>query len=188
MKLPIAGILSGLLLAGMVLPVAAEIVFLDGGQVASADTMYAYQHPSLRSVVFLSPETRQVAISPLTSIYLTPQPLLWRSPTAMPLYPPVPIANELNAGAHPSNRDMVNYNLQRAHGFGQELYYRDAYVNLGGAVTPGYGYGYGYNNLGPAYPPPMTPGFNQPARPSNQSMNIYNLDRAHRYSMDSYKK
>lgn len=182
-----AGFFLGGLMAGMALPAAAEIVFLDGGQVASADTEYAFQHPSLRSVVFVSPETRQMAILPPAPVFIAQPPLLWRSPTAMPLYPPAGILNGLNTTVRPSNRDMANYSLQRAHGFGQELYYRDTYLNLAGGV-PLYGYGYGYGSLGPAYPPAMTPGFNQPARPSNQSMNIYHLERAHRFSMDAYKK
>jgi hypothetical protein len=189
MKPRFAGICLSGLMAGLALPAAAEIVFLDGGQVASTDAEYAYQHPSLRSVVFVSPETRQMAMLPPAPIFLAPPPLLWRSPTAIPLYPPAAIANGLNTGTRPSNQDMANYNLQRAHGFSQQLYYRDTYLlNLGGAAVPLYGYGYGYGSLGPAYPPPMTPGFNQPARPSNQSMNIYHLDRAHRYSLDAYKK
>jgi hypothetical protein len=178
----------GLLMA-LALPAGAEIVFLDGGKVASADSEYAYQHPSLRSVVFVSPETRQLAILPPSPIFLAPPPLLWRSPTAMPVFPPAAITNSLYSAARPTNQDMTNYHLQRAHAFSQEAYYRDnTTLNLVGSSVPLYGYGYGYSSFGPAYPPPMVPGFNQPARPSNQSMNAYNLERAHRYSMDAYKK
>ena len=188
MTSPLVGACLGGLMAGLALPAAAEIVFLDGGSVASTDAEYAFQHPSLRSVVFVSPETRQMAILPPAPVFLAQPPLLWRSPTAMPLYPPAGILNGLNTTVRPSNSDMANYNLQRAHAFSQESYYRNNYLNLGGVGVPLYGYGYGYGSLGPAYPPPMTPGFNQPARPSNQSMNIYHLERAHRFSMDAYKK
>jgi hypothetical protein len=182
----LAAICSVGLMVASVAPAGAEIVFLPGGQVASADEAYAFHHPSLRSVVFVSPETRQMAILPPAGPYvLMPPPLLWRAPTAMPMYPPVVVASGVNSAARPSNLDMNNYNLQRSHAFSQQLYYRDNYLSLG--VGPVW-YGYGYGTLGPAYPPSMAPGFNQPARPSNQSMNIYHLDRAHRFSMDAYKK
>lgn len=187
MKSRLAGICLGSLMTGLAMPAAAEIVFLDGGMVASADAEYAYQHPSLRSVVFVSPETRRMAILSPAPVFLAQPPLLWRSPTVMPMFPPAAIANALNTGARATNQDMTNYNLQRAHAFSQELYYRNNALSLVGTGVPLYGYGYGYGSLG-AYPPPMTPGFNQPARPSNQSMNIYHLERAHRYSMDAYKK
>jgi hypothetical protein len=41
----------------------------------------------------------------------------------------------------------------------------------------------------PAYPPAASAGgFNQPARPSNRDLNTYNLERAHRFSMDAYRR
>lgn len=164
----------------------AEIVFLPGGQVASAEGAYVYQHPSLRSVVFVSPETRQMSILPPVGPYvLTPPPLLWRSPTAMPLYPPVVFVQGVNNPPRPSNRDMTNYSLQRAHAFGQRLYSRNNDFGIG--IGPWW-YGYGYGGLGPIYAPPQLPGFNQPARPSNQTMSNYHLERAHRFSMDAYRK
>lgn len=192
MKSRLAGVCLSGLLAGLALPVAAEIIFLDGGQVASGDAEYAYQHPSLRSVVFVSPETRQMAILPPAPVFVAQPPLLWRSPTAMPIYPQAAIVNGIYTASRPSNRDVANYSLQRAHSFSQDLHSHDSYVSIGGGSTPllvnGYGYGYGYGSLGPVYPPPMAPGFNQPARPSNQNLNIYLMDRAHRFSMDTYKK
>jgi hypothetical protein len=178
--------LAGLLGAAS-LPARAEIVFLEGGQVASAEAEYAYQHPSLRSVVFVTPETRQLAILPPPMLVVATPQLLWRAPTAMPAYPPVHVAGTVNQPARPSNQDMNNYTLQRSHGFSQELYYRDSALALstGGQVSP---YFYGYGGYGVPYPPAQPAGFNQPARPSNQSMNVYNLERAHRFSMDLYKK
>ena len=41
----------------------------------------------------------------------------------------------------------------------------------------------------PAYPPVNNrPGFNQPSHPSNRDNTTYNLERAHRFSMDAYRK
>jgi len=179
-------VLAGMLV-GVSLPAGAEIVFLEGGQVASAEADFAYQHPSLRSVVFVTPETRQLAILPPPMLVVAAPPLIWRAPTGMPAYPPVYASGTFNQPARPSNQDMNNYTLQRSHGFSQELYYRDSALALstGGQVSP---YFYGYGGYGVPYPPPQPAGFNQPARPSNQSMNIYNLERAHRFSMDLYKK
>lgn len=156
---------------------AAEIVFLGGGRVATVDPDYAYAHPSLRSVVFNSPEARQMAILPPAPVFVPLPPLIWRAQAPFPAYPP-PAAAGFNRPPRPSNRDVTTYNLQRAHGFGQELYYRDGYLNLGGLTL--------YPWLGstmPAYPP-ATAG----ARPSNRDNTTYNLERAHRFSMDAYKK
>lgn len=173
----------------------AEIVFLEGGQVSSAEAVYAYQHPSLPSVVFVSPETRQMAILPPSPVFIQPPPLLWRAPSALAIYPPASPAVGFNMSTRPSNRDAATYNLQRAHGFSQDLYNRNTYVSIGtGLVVNPYGYGvygYGYGAYAPAYPyPPVTGsgGFNQPARPSNRDNAAYSLDRAHGFSMDRYRK
>jgi hypothetical protein len=187
MKLTNAAIKIAVLAMGLAQVAEAEIILLEGGGIASADPAYAFQHPSLRSVVFVSPETRQMAILPPSPVFIEPAPLIWRSSTAMPVYPPIGIPGGLNTPAKPSNRDMSNYHLQRAHAFGQGLFYRDTYLSLGGGPVL-YGYGYSLGSLGTPYPPPMAPSFNQPARPSNQNMSIYNLERAHRFSMDAYKE
>lgn len=172
-------------LAVVSLGAQAEILFVEGGKVVSADAAYAYQHPSLRSVVFVSPETRQMAILPPIQLFVAPPPLLWRAPTAMPMYPPpMPHSGGINASSRPSNRDLNAYNLQRAHGFGQELFYRDTFLSLGNSSPALYWYG----GVGPIYPPAQPSGFNQPARPSNRDNTTYNLERAHRFSMDLYKK
>lgn len=166
----------------------AEIVFLEGGKVALAEPEYAYQHPTLRSVVFVTPESRQMAILPPPVTFVPHPMLIWRGSTAMPVYPPPAVAS-FNQPARPTNQDVTNYTLQRAHGFSQEMYNKDN--RIGGTLsnTPYYyGYSYGYNGLGVPYPPPAPASFNQPARPSNRDMNNYNLERAHRFSMDLYKK
>lgn len=167
-------------------PATAEILFVEGGGVASVDTVYAYAHPALRSVVFVSPETRQMAILPPPPVFVQPPPLIWRASSAFPAYPPANPVVAPNAPARPSNRDVTTYNLQRAHGFSQELFYRGTYLNVG-ATAPLYFPWYG--SAMPAYPPTVgNGGFNQPARPSNRDNTTYNLERAHRFSMDAYKK
>lgn len=155
----------------------AEIVFLAGGRVATVDAEYAYAHPTFRSVVFNSPEIRQMAILPPAPVFVAPPPLIWRAPSPFPVYPPA-AASGFNRTPRPSNRDVTTYHLQRAHSFGQELYYRDGFLNFGNLTL--------YPWLGstmPAYPPTGAAG-----RPSNRDNTTYNLERAHRFSMDAYKK
>lgn len=184
----------GLMAAFVAAPVQAEIVFLEGGQVASAEPAYAYQHPSLRSVVFVSPEARQLAILPPAPVFVQPPPLLWRAPSSVfPIYPPASVPVGINASNRPSNRDVATYHLQRAHTFSQDLYNKNTYINLGSNLTI-YPYGYGnYYGYGATYSYPYPPvvgtgGFNQPIRPSNRDNAAYNLERAHNFSMDRYRK
>lgn len=170
-------------------PVAAEILFLEGGQVAIADPVYVYQHPAFRSVVFATPEARQMAILPPAPVFVQPPPLLWRVPTPFIAPPPASAAAGVDAPSRPSNRDVVSYNLQRAHSFSQKLYDKDTWLSLG-ATSPlsPYWYSY-YGAFGPAYPPATgSGGFNQPARPSNRDITSYHVDRAHRFGMGVYKK
>lgn len=155
---------------------AAEILFMEGGNVASVERSYSFAHPALPSVVFITPEARQMAILPPAPVFIQPPPLLWRVPSPFPAYPPV-----APGSSRPSNRDLATYNLQRAHGFSQELFYRDTYLNLG---APAYPLSYWPGGFMPAYPP-VAPGR---SHPSNRDNNTYNLERAHRYSMDAYKK
>lgn len=172
------------LLASLIAPWAhAEIVLPTGEQ---ADAFYTYEHPALRSLVFISPETRQLAILPPAPFFVSPPPLLLRAPTAMPAYPPVIALPGINTPARPSNRDNSNYNLQRAHSFSQKLYRENAPFHFG--ATAWSTYGYGWPAFGPAYAPALVPDFNQPARPSNRDNTTYNLERAHRFSMDGYRR
>lgn len=170
-------------------PAGAEILFLEGGRVASAEPDYAYRHPSMRSVVFVSLETRQMAILPPAPVFVQPPPLLWRVPTPFIVPPPSSAAIGVNASTRPSNRDVASYSLQRAHVFSQNLYDKDTYLSLGASspLSP-YWYSY-YGAFGPVYPPAAgSGGFNQPARPSNRDITTYHLDRAHRFGMGAYKK
>ncbi len=155
----------------------AEIVFFAGGRVATVDAEYAYIHPAFRSVVFNSPEARQMAILPPAPIFLAPPPLIWRAPSPFPAYPPA-MAGGFNRTQRPSNRDVTTYHLQRAHSFSQELYYRDGFLNFGNLTLYPW-----LTGTMPAYPPAAAGG-----RPSNRDNTTYNLERAHRFSMDAYKK
>lgn len=185
-------VLSTLLLAAglaAVAPAKAEILLLDEGAV-SVDAANVYVHPTLRSVVFISPEARQMAILPPSPVFVQPPPLLMRAPSPFPIYPPASTAVGVNSSTRPSNRDVTTYHLQRAHSFGQGLYNRDTYLSLGfGALNTGIQLGttpfaYWGGTAMPAYPPPA-PGA---TRPSNRDNTTYNLERAHRFSMDAYKK
>lgn len=179
------------LIAGMAAfaPAGAEILLLEDGAV-SMDAGSAYVHPTLRSVVFISPEARQMAILPPSPIFVQPPPLLMRAPSPFPVYPPAGAVTGVNSSARPSNRDVTTYHLQRAHSFGQGLYNRDTYLSLGfGTLNNGIQLGttpfaYWGGTVMPAYPPPA-PGS---TRPSNRDNTTYNLERAHRFSMDAYKK
>ncbi|MEW6163671.1 MAG: hypothetical protein AB1642_01270 [Pseudomonadota bacterium] len=160
----------------------AEIILPAGAQEYA---LYAYEHPALRSLVFASPESRQMAILPPVPIFLSPPPLLLRAPGLMPAYPPVSSLPGINSPARPGNRDNINYILQRAHAFSQKLY-RDENAYSYYLGTPDYSSG--WSAFGPVYPPAAVPGFNQPARPSNRDNTTYNLERAHRFSTGGYKQ
>jgi hypothetical protein len=163
----------------------AEIVFLEGGKAVSVGSAYVYAHPSLSSVVFSSPQARQMAILPPAPYFVNYPPLLLSAPSLYANYPPVIYQPGINATASPSNRDAATYNIGRAHAFSQEYYYPDTFAGRGRSPTL---YAWPYSVM-PYYPPVNAAGgFNQPARPSNRDNTSYNLERAHRFSMDAYKK
>ena len=165
----------------------AEIVLLSSGKAVSTDSAYIYAHPMMRSVVFSSMEAREVAILPPPPYFVSPPPLLMRAPAPFIAYPPAVYQPGINAPVRPSNRDNATYSLARAHAFSQEFYYADTYANYG-TVPVLYASPYGYGVM-PYYPPVNArTGLNQPARPSNRDNATYNLERAHRFSMDAYKK
>lgn len=168
-------------------PAWAEIILLDNGGVVSSDA-YAYEHPTMRSVVFSSPQARAAAIIPIAPNYVMAQPMLMRSPVPYIAYPPVIYSAGINNPVRPSNRDNVTYSLARAHAFGQAFYDPGSYAGSAAPMLYAAPYAYGYGIM-PYYPPANPrPGFNQPARPSNRDNTTYNLDRAHRFSMDAYRK
>ena len=161
----------------------AEIVFLEGGKAVSVESSYIYAHPSMRSVVFVSPQAREMAIFPPAPYFLAVPPMLMRAPSPFVAYPPVVYQSGINLPIRPSNRDVATYNVGRAHAFSQELYYSNA-----GSSATIYAWPYSYGVM-PYYPPAGgIGGFNQPVRPSNRDNTTYNLERAHRFSMDAYKK
>lgn len=161
----------------------AEIVFGEEGQVVSVESAYLYEHPSLRSVVFATPQAREMALLPLPSYFVATSPLLLRAPVPYLAYPPVIYQSGVNATIRPSNGDLTIYNLNRARAFSQEFYYSGE----GLLATPLI---YAWPSSIPVLYPPVggTGGVNQPLRPSNRDNTTYNLERAHRFRMDSYKK
>lgn len=166
-------------------PLQAEIILLEGNQAVSVDSSYAYAHPRMRSVVFSSPQYRDMAILPPTPYFMATPPLLMRAPGPLIAYPPVVYQAGINYPLRPSNRDVTTYNLARAHAFSQGAYSSGAYANY--PVSP-FLYASPYSTM-PYYAPVIqSGGFNQPARPSNRDNTTYNLERAHRFSMDAYKK
>lgn len=169
-------------LLGLFLVTTASAEILVSGEVRSG-AGYSYGHPALPSLVFASPEYRQMAILPPSPVFIVPPPLLMRSPGMMPAYPPLaPYAGGYSP-QHPANRDGSAYSMQRAHAFSQNLYRKDAGPYFwSGSI--GFGWGV-YDNL---YAPVGAVGFNQPPRPSNRDNTTYNLERAHRFGMDSYRK
>jgi hypothetical protein len=187
----VRGLLVGVAIIA-VAPATAEILIWENGK-PSVVANYDYPLPAFNSIVFASPEARQMAILPPGPAFIQ-QPGLWGGWGSVPP-PPARVPDGVNASAHPSNRDVVSYNLQRAHNFRQDLYNRDTYIGLSTGAPSGYGYnGYTYYGaFGPAYPayPPSSPvnsgGFNQSSRPSNRDATSYHLNRASRFSMDAYK-
>jgi len=154
------------------------------------DAAYIYQHPTLRSLVFISPQARQMAILPPPPVFLPTPPLLWRAPSQKSGYPSAAVitAGQLNAPARASNLDLTTYHLLRANAVSQEQFHKAVLLNFN-AGSPAAFYVYdvgwlGYSNL---YPPPQQAGFNQPARASNNDLTRHHLERAHRFSQDRYQ-
>jgi hypothetical protein len=176
-------------------------------------------HPSSESIVFSSPETQQTAIQPPEPVFIHPPS---RDREVISTNQPLPTyyygrgsavpprrTGQINTPSHPSNQEVVNHNLQRAHTFSQDLFDRNSYANRDnreqGTTTPfPYWYGYygafgltypgsyypGYYYPGyTAYPPPRSNSseFNQSSQPSNRDITTYNINRAHQFSSDNYR-
>jgi len=155
----------------------AELVILDQSVAPQFD---GYVHPALRSLVFLSHESRGQAILPAAPTFIAPPPLMYRAPgPVMPLYPLATLPGFNRSGA-PTNLDMAGYSIARAHAMSQDLYRREGspvYVGANPWFMP---YAWPY-----APYPPVPAGR---SHPSNRDNNIYLLDRAHRFSQDAYRK
>lgn len=165
----------------------AEIVLLDDGRAFSVDSSYQHAHPRLSSLVFVSPQARDFTLWPSVSYFVPGAPLLLGVAPPQIAYPPAIYRGGIHPTASPSNRDNVSYSLARAHAFSQDAYSKDSYLRASSpdySVRPYAASGFYY----PYAPVNATGGFNQPARPSNRDNTSYNLDRAHRFSMDAYKK
>lgn len=152
----------------------AELLIVDR-DVAPQSVVYV--HPALRSVVFLSSESRGQAILPAPPVFVAPPPLIYRAPgPVVPLYPPASWSGFNRPGA-PTHPDMAAYSLARAHAMSQDLYRRNGVSVYFGAnpwLAP-YLWQYPSVQLGQSHP-------------SNRVNAIYLLDRAHRFSQDAYRK
>lgn len=156
--------------------IRAEVLIVD-----QSVTPDYYAHPSIRSLMFVSPEARAQAILPPPPVFVAPAPLIWRPPGALPIYPPAPPPGFNRSGA-PGNRDLAAYNLARAHAFSQNLYRHDGNARIWYGPTRSDDWRW----LGdPLLYPPLAPGLNHPGNRDNTS---YLLDRAHRFSQDAYRK
>lgn len=168
--------------------VQAEIVLPDMDAEPSMDSSYMHPHPRLNSLVFVSAQARDYALWPSVSYFVAGAPLLMNAIPPQTAYPPVIYRGGIHPTANPSNRDNITYSLARAHAFSQDFYnkdnYRRPFSSWEGSAFP-YVSGISYY---PYAPVNSAGGFNQPVRPSNRDNTSYNLDRAHRYSMDAYKK
>lgn len=173
-----------------IMPLAATVTLaLTGGgahgELLISDrtvTQEYYCHPALRSLMFVSPETRAQAILPPAPVFVAPPPLIWRAPGTRPIYPPPVMLSGVNRAGMPSNRDMAAYNLARAHAFSQNLYRRDDNARIWFGPVPADGWLW----LGdPLLYPPLAPGLNHPSNRDNAG---YLIDRAHRFSQDAYRK
>lgn len=157
--------------------VRAELIILDESVSPQFD---GYVHPALRSLVFMSHESRGQAILPAAPTFVALPPLIYRSPgPVMPVYPPATLPG-FNRSSAPTNLDMANYSLARSHAMSQDLYRRDGSPLSIGAhpwLSP---YAWPYSSY-----PPIPAGR---SHPTNRDNNIYLLDRAHRFSQDAYRK
>ena len=138
-----------------------------------------YSHPRLRSLVFLTPESRGQAILPPARVFIPPAPLIWRPASGVPPYPPSTLPG-FNQSGTPSNRDLAAYNAASAQAFRHERPIRS-----GSSVW-----------FGPLYrdngfwlsPSPLNPTWSQGTRrPSNAENARNQLERAHRYSTDDHR-
>lgn len=155
-----------------------EILFVDeSGHVLPSP--YLYAHPLLPSVVFVDREAyRQAAPVQEGGVQHGPDALRH----GYGPFVPTPGVSTMNQPDRASNRDMNTYSLSRAHMFSQRLWDKPKDAS----ATHYYPY---YPAGWMLYPPvPATSGVNVPSHPSNRDNNTYNLNRAHSFSMDLYKR
>lgn len=171
------------ILAASLGAVRAEIVIGEAN--GKAEDRY-YAHPTLRSLVFVSPETRSQAILPPSPVFVPAAPLIFRAPGSplLPYPPQTPLA--FNRSGTPTNRDIAIYSLERAHAFSQNLYRRNGVTFAHpGSVSPFlWASPYVYGWILTPYPPTAQGS----SHPSNRDNAIYNIERAHRFSQDAYRQ
>lgn len=165
-------------------PAHATLLILD----TSVDAEY-HAHPSLRSLVFVSPEARSLTFMPPAPVFVMPGPLIYRPPSALSPHasPPLP---ESGRAAVPQNWGGSAYHIDRAREYRlgpQQSEAPSIYFYYGGsgypsASTTRVAPSYGYPPWGWVSPyPPLETG---KAHPSNRDNARHNLERARRYSKD----
>ncbi|MCX7898312.1 MAG: hypothetical protein N2441_10630 [Rhodocyclaceae bacterium] len=177
-----------IVIAYLAWPARAELIVVDTS--APPAEIY-YAHPTVRSLVFVSPEMRAQAILPPSPVFVAPPPLIWRAPGTTPLSPPGAILLGVNRAWVPGNRDLAAWNIARAHAFSQDLYRRQdgaaATTLAGGSPAVGWlwvGSAPTALWLASPYPPPAP----QASHPSNRDNATYLIERAHRFSQDAYRR
>lgn len=157
-------------------PASRAELLVAGRSVASE----YYSHPSLRSLVFVTPETRAQAILPPAPVFVAPAPLIWRAPSGALPSPPATLPGFNRSGA-PANRDLAAYSVARAQAMRQDLHRKNGAIIWFGPVYPDDWFWFGAS---PYYSPPA-PGL---TRPGNRDNARQLVERAHRFSQDAYHK
>lgn len=172
----------------------AEILVADQGVGVppAAGDMYRYQHPSLRSLVFSSPESRGQAILPPSPYFVPPPTLIWRAPGSAPIYPYVVQPPGYNRPGNLSAAELARYNLARAQAMRQGLYKKNTlWLGYSGMYYPNaymWPAPYAWGWVAPPYAPLTPPAATGQSHPSNRDNASYLIDRAHRFSTDAYRK
>lgn len=126
-----------------------------------------YEHPVLRSLVFISSESRGQAILPPVPVFVMTPPLMYRAPDTFPPFPPPVTLPGFNRTDAPGNREMSHYNLARAHAYlGHNLW------------VSGHG---GYASPYPSVPIGLPP-------PGNRDNSFYLVDHARHFRHDGPRK
>lgn len=167
-------------------PAHATLLIID----TSVEAEY-HAHPSLRSLVFVSPEMRSLTFMPPAPVFVMPGPLIYRPPSALSPYAS-PLLPEAGRAAVPQNWGGSAYHLDRAREYRLGARHDEApsvYFYYGGSgyssasttrVAPSPSYGYPPWGWISPYPP-LEAG---KAHPGNRDNARLNLERARRYSKD----
>lgn len=168
--------ISILMLSGLAVLLAASGAHAELLIEDRSVTSEYYSHPRLRSLVFLTPESRGQAILPPAPVFIAPPPLIWRPAGGVPPYPPNTLSGFNHSGT-PSNSDLAAYNAARAQALrhersfssGSSVWFGPHYRDNGFWLTPS---------------PLNTTLSQRTIRPSNAENARNQIERAHRYTRD----